>query len=220
MIKVGEDGGFVAGKTATASAGDMTRQSWLQALERAGWKDALGAMRPFESGRQAFSREPEGRLPSRQEAKGETPCAPEEFRPAFGGARGAPAHDMGRGIGSSQVSGPCAAEDAVAGQAVTGFVPASNLSGEASASSDSSPVAAGLLQTAGRRWQQTNVVMLPLGQGWEVWIRDAGMDRGRVALLLADLRKSMGLVGCSLLRASLNGQTVYSAVESNSGEEK
>lgn len=185
-------------------------QAWRKALEDASWRDALGAVRPFGS-RQDFSGDVDESGRSQEKPKMSSPSFPlieavvEQTKLVLPGSS-----MMTNSPPSIPRSLPLKPLDLRLG--ISGaLLPQRPMAGRSSAPHPESS-ATGHSQWPGMRCPARNVTTTRQADGIAVWIRDSLATSAQVAALLAPLKKTMGEVGAQVLRVSLNGSPVWSAV--------
>lgn len=208
-----------AGPAQTGAANLLNRQGWLNALESAGWRDALRAGRPFLAP-EAATAEPGDRASwqptpasgnKRQEAdEAPAPSATDAYPPGANAPGGA-VDSSARRVGDSAAERPPVL--AIFWEPKLGAdVPDHETAG---ATRDPSATA-----ESRRQWQARNLVILPSEQGMEVWIRDSHLGESQLPAVLGTLRKTMAELGSSLVRVSLNGQPVQLPAQEKLGQRK
>lgn len=201
----------------------LNRQSWLNALESAGLRDALRVAKSFVSAETGGIGP--SNLPSGQASSPESSMDREvDDRPSvFAKRHQSRSEDQKDSTIDSGTRRGCHSRAPNSGQpqAFRGVME-QTLGAECFehetnvATWDSLPTA----PEAKRHWKERNVTVLPSEQGMEVWIRDSRLRDSRLATLLGTLRNTMAELGTSLVRVSLNGKPVQLHAQVKPGERK
>lgn len=199
----------------TNDAAGIDRRSWLKALEDAGLRDALRAAKPFaaegfqlrDAEDHTVYRHPMGFRTNDAFEDGVLPDKQTDDTDRYGRDHAKPLSTPSENADSESLA---TAEST----SVIGLAQEKGASSPATVDiSTESSVATRreLLATfTPKNWLARNVALLPSQGGTEIWIRDASLTTSGLTTMLAALRTSMGELGTSLVRISLNGKTVYS----------
>lgn len=213
------DGGSAMPRT----TGALNRRSWLNALESAGLRDALRATKAFlapEGGRAGPDSPSSGEASLPAGGMGQK----DDEAPSIFGNRDQPRGEdqSGPTIDSApRQDGRSKATNPRRPQAFLGVL--EQMLGADCPDHEADVATRNPLPTAPqakRQWQARNVLVLPSGQGMEVWIRDSRLRDSRLTHLLGTLRNTMAELGTSLVRVSLNGKPVQLHAQERLGERK
>lgn len=212
---------LLSARLSQQSGATEIKQSWLKSAEDSGLRDALSITQRFKAARAAVSQEEQPDPKVLQILRNSSKTLPQ----AREGLSGVPAAGE-----STEASGstptPAIKTLAVNSQSSsTEFLPsftfvrlmsslaASREKGEAAFTSAQEPVT--IIREA---LQARNVTVLPTEDGLEVWLRDSSLTKPELLTWLAGIRHSMAALGASLVRLSLNGDTVYSFGQNRQGK--